>query len=285
MDFFILSVVLMINWVNATYLLQYLVPKWAGEGDGECWWTLVPYAGCMAMACWSYYMTVVTHPGRVPVAWRETSNPLQFDETTPLNGGSHSQRRFCPNCCHWKPPRAHHCSTCKKCVLKYDHHCPWVGNCIGYYNHKYFILLITYLPVSSWIIVTTTYPLAENCIPVALGHSSSSCELSAGSFALLNFTAVFFLCCLSSITLTAFSLQHYWLMLHNKTTVETIQKLEEDNQYNLGWRSNCEVVCGSDWWAWPFPVPVNSITEDGGTRYSVRRTPPTQASCFLGMAV
>jgi len=51
--------------------------------------------------------------------------------------------RFCRKCWVPKPPRAHHCSICDRCVLKMgmlhlswlehslnpglDHHCPWMG--------------------------------------------------------------------------------------------------------------------------------------------------------------
>lgn len=34
--------------------------------------------------------------------------------------------RWCSRCNAPKPPRAHHCSVCRRCVLKMDHHCPWV---------------------------------------------------------------------------------------------------------------------------------------------------------------
>lgn len=52
--------------------------------------------------------------------------------------------RFCKKCNVFKPPRSHHCSTCKKCILKMDHHCPWIANCVGFFNHGHFIrFLIT----------------------------------------------------------------------------------------------------------------------------------------------
>ena len=38
------------------------------------------------------------------------------------NGDSHSG--WCRKCAAPKPPRSHHCSVCKACVLKMDHHCP-----------------------------------------------------------------------------------------------------------------------------------------------------------------
>jgi len=52
--------------------------------------------------------------------------------------------KFCEKCQIVKPPRAHHCALCGKCVLRMDHHCPWVGNCVGLLNHKLFWLFLFY---------------------------------------------------------------------------------------------------------------------------------------------
>ena len=33
------------------------------------------------------------------------------------------RQQDCKKCQMPKPPRAHHCSICRRCVLKMDHHC------------------------------------------------------------------------------------------------------------------------------------------------------------------
>lgn len=50
-----------------------------------------------------------------------------------------------------KPERAHHCRTCKTCILKYDHHCPWINQCVGLGNERYFILFMLWFGLGTMI--------------------------------------------------------------------------------------------------------------------------------------
>uniref|UniRef100_A0A0N4ZZ81 Palmitoyltransferase n=1 Tax=Parastrongyloides trichosuri TaxID=131310 RepID=A0A0N4ZZ81_PARTI len=62
----------------------------------------------------------------------------------------------CLKCESYRPPRAHHCRICKRCIRKMDHHCkffieiliivgPWVNNCIGEFNQKYFLQFLIFI--------------------------------------------------------------------------------------------------------------------------------------------
>ncbi|CAF4929959.1 unnamed protein product [Rotaria magnacalcarata] len=64
--------------------------------------------------------------------------------------------RYCFLCRCIKPDRAHHCSLCGKCVLRYDHHCPWTNSCVSYANYKFFVLFL------GWALLFCTYVAATS---------------------------------------------------------------------------------------------------------------------------
>lgn len=76
---------------------------------------------------------------------KQESKKSSTFETFPSN-----EWTFCKKCNVHRPPRTHHCSTCKRCIIGFDHHCVWVNNCIGYNNYRQFILLLFYICLGCW---------------------------------------------------------------------------------------------------------------------------------------
>ena len=83
----------------------------------------------------NFFRAIFIGPGYVPKNWKpEKESDKKF-------------LQFCQICQSYKPPRAHHCRVCKRCILKMDHHCPWINNCCGHYNHTNFVLFVFFAPV------------------------------------------------------------------------------------------------------------------------------------------
>ncbi|KAG0268084.1 hypothetical protein DFQ27_007588 [Actinomortierella ambigua] len=160
---------------------------------------------------------------------------VDVDDHTPL--GITTQRftvkrdgtmRYCQKCNFEKPDRTHHCSSCKRCVLKMDHHCPWLNNCVGHKNHKSFY--------------ETTFTQAHWVFLILAG-------------------IIFGLC------LVPFAIHHTLLMRQNKTTIESFEKHKYRmgstgevlqsrmlNVFDIGAKKNFVQVLGPVWYLWFIPV-------------------------------
>ncbi|XP_020905949.1 palmitoyltransferase ZDHHC3 isoform X2 [Exaiptasia diaphana] len=111
----------------------------------------------------SHFRASFSDPGIVPLP----TESLDFSEInrnhTTQNGDS--EWTACTKCEAYRPPRAHHCRICRRCIKKMDHHCPWINNCVGESNQKYFILFLFYTGVLSlYAIILVAISWTKKCL-------------------------------------------------------------------------------------------------------------------------
>lgn len=164
-----------------------LLPPWMSNTNAETGIRTVSLAGFLhrmvftlvaSLAIISHFKAMTTDPGAVPPDAKpledeaeetpDTPDPLGATVTSVENERKyllnppepHKFKRICRRCKAFKPQRAHHCSICRRCIIKMDHHCPWVNNCVGIGNHKYFLLFVFYTFISccySLVLVVTRF--------------------------------------------------------------------------------------------------------------------------------
>lgn len=104
------------------------------------------------LAVISHFMAMTTDPGAVPPDAKPLPEleevPESSEDAIGLLAMPQPTKKLCRRCRAYKPQRAHHCSVCRRCIIKMDHHCPWVNNCVGIGNHKYFLLFVFYTMLS-----------------------------------------------------------------------------------------------------------------------------------------
>lgn len=59
-----------------------------------------------------------------------------------VRAGLRRGHRYCVSCHIWRPPHAHHCQQCQRCVENFDHHCDVLHTCVGGLNHRWFTLFL-----------------------------------------------------------------------------------------------------------------------------------------------
>jgi hypothetical protein len=169
------------------------------------------------MLNWSYTKAVFTPPG-------STTNDNGYSVlpvNAPMNVSSFTVKadgslRFCKKCQARKPDRAHHCSTCRRCVLKMDHHCPWLATCIGLRNHKMFLLFLIYTTLFSLY----SFFLSGAWVYVEIMSNTTYVE----SMMPLNFVMLCVIGGIIGLVVGAFTGWHIYLAAHGQTTIECLEK-------------------------------------------------------------
>ncbi|KAJ7199299.1 hypothetical protein O6H91_04G009800 [Diphasiastrum complanatum] len=244
------------------------------------------------MVLLSYGLAVLRDPGQVPASYM----PEIEDSDTVLHevkrkGGD---LRYCQKCRHYKPPRAHHCRVCKRCVLRMDHHCVWINNCVGHNNYKPFFLFVVYVVgacIQALILLgghtMQHFGAEEQNLYI---HGAPPLSTSVAVSALLKVLCATMLLPLL-VALAVLLIWHVYLALHNKTTIEYHEGVrarwlaEKAGQsyrhpYNLGIFSNLSMVFGPNSTCWFCPTSLSHIGP--GIRFQTMYDKVTRSEFHLG---
>eukprot|EP00732_Lithocolla_globosa_P006081 Lithocolla_globosa_v1_NODE_6785_length_1033_cov_8.297959.p1 type:complete len:317 gc:universal NODE_6785_length_1033_cov_8.297959:39-989(+) len=211
----------------------------------------------------SYYRIVFTFPGSPPPrfgvppeeisAWVEEDyqrnvSQIVGEEVRVRLTKHDGSPRYCKTCHVVKPDRAHHCSLCGNCVLKFDHHCPWVNQCVGFKNYRFFLQFITYAFLYCFLLLLSLIPIF-----VRLWKTSEH-PLNVMDF---QWLILFLFAAAFSTVLLGFVAFHAKLLLTNQTTLESMDSPAVD--FNVGRRNNVVSVMGPEKWKWFLPFGETNL--------------------------
>ena len=138
----------------------------------------------------------------------------------------------CVKCNAPKPSRAHHCSQCKTCYIRFDHHCPTVGNCIAYRNAQPFVIYLSY---GALILFTTSVISAFAWL--------FQCPLSRTLTNLIS--AVIGICSMILMSFAYTTISGLW---SDETTLERIYRAKMG--YHMAMKENLVPIWGTRKWKW-----------------------------------
>lgn len=174
------------------------------------------------LAFTSLIVCVVRDPGSVTVRRKSFQRDREESEQALLHPEMMSPREiddlwlkglWCKQCRCARPERAHHCSSCGRCVLKMDHHCPWIGaNCVGYRTYPAFI---------HFVFMCTLLSLYIACVAVAVIVSLVQDPASADpDVSPLHALFLTLLGAIFTVVMGSFFVYHAYLITIGQTTLE-----------------------------------------------------------------
>ncbi|XP_078428383.1 DHHC-type zinc finger family protein isoform X2 [Wolffia australiana] len=223
-----------------------VIDGWLGLGTAAGIANAAIFSGLAILCLFTYVTAVRRDPGGVPSSFTpDIEDPAVSIHEVKRKSGD---LRYCQKCCHYKPPRAHHCRVCKRCILKMDHHCIWINNCVGHGNYKIFFVFVLHA------VITCMYSLK--------GIIRSCWWAVPRTIRMIICGLLLFPLTLALLVLLGW---HVYLVSQNKTTIEYYEGvramgLAEDNAYairhpyDLGVYENLVSILGPSICSWACPV-------------------------------
>ncbi|RWR95404.1 putative protein S-acyltransferase 16 isoform X1 [Cinnamomum micranthum f. kanehirae] len=246
--------------LSAIFFLYYttvfvVIDEWLGLKSSPGLMNAIFFTFLAFMSLYTYAIAIVRDPGHVPSSFvPDIEDPDSPIHEIKRKGGD---LRYCQKCSHHKPPRAHHCRVCRRCVLRMDHHCVWINNCVGHANYKVFFVFVLY-SVTAGI----------HSLVLLVGSAAYDVhrdQQQSGS----SFKTPYVICGVLLVPLTvALSILlgwHIYLILHNKTTIEYHEGVRAmwlaekvgnvyRHPYDLGVYENLVSVLGPNILSWICPT-------------------------------
>ena len=153
--------------------------------------------------------------------------------------------KYCQTCSIIKELRTFHCKICGICIERHDHHCSFASNCIGKNNYKLFfyfliISLIHLLPIcffEGYFFYRISY-LKKN-----INKENDIKDFNFISFFFIGIVVLILVCFFIFFLITSI-ISHIYLISINKTTNESIRKIDISENFNKGCYNNWkEIFC------------------------------------------
>lgn len=267
----IIAVFLLLGFVY--YITIFIFIKdWAGLQTSAGLLNALIFTLLLCLCVFSFSVAVATDPGHVPSAYVPDVEDDSGGASSDQELKKAAERRQCDKCSAYKPPRAHHCKVCRRCVLRMDHHCLWINNCVGHWNYKAFFLLVFYATSGSIysmvMIITSAF------------HKNWDLDgrVPLKTFYVFCGTVVLAL----SLILGTLLGWHIYLIIHNMTTIEYHEGiraawlakksgLSYRHPFDVGVYKNISLVLGSNMLTWLCPTAISHL-KDGTSFPTVRHT-------------
>ncbi|XP_055375941.1 palmitoyltransferase ZDHHC3 [Condylostylus longicornis] len=186
--------------------------------NGNLWAPInvVAFNTIIFLLAMAHLKAVLSDPGTVPLP----QNRLDFSDlqAATQKNSDRGEWTVCTRCETYRPPRAHHCRICKRCIRRMDHHCPWINNCVGERNQKFFLQFLVYVGILSiysmvLVVVSWVYP----CQDCHLNLADTQARMLHSVILLLE-SALF------GLFVLAIMVDQIHAILYDETAVEAIQQ-------------------------------------------------------------